>query len=97
MVPEKRENAPVFQNNRGKQGITGGDGLESSRPSQAVGSRGYYFRVGENPPHSPGLGWRAPVSDGRFLVFRSLRAIRSWKSRRILRSATSCGASRDAH
>jgi|ERR1035437_9804719 hypothetical protein len=36
MVPEKRENAPVFQNNRGKQGITGGDGFESSRPSRST-------------------------------------------------------------
>ena len=47
--------------------------FESSRPSQALGSPGYYFPVGGNPRHSRGLSWRAPVSDRQFLVFRSVR------------------------
>jgi hypothetical protein len=34
---------------------------------------GVLFPGGWNPRHSRGLGWRAPVSDRQFLVFRSLR------------------------
>jgi hypothetical protein len=41
--------------------------------NQAVGSPGYYFAVCENPRHSRGLGWRAPVSDRRLLAFWSVR------------------------
>jgi hypothetical protein len=47
--------------------------FESSLGSQAVGSLAYYFSVGENPRHSRDLGWRTPVSDRRFMAFRSLR------------------------
>ncbi len=36
-----------------------------------IGSPGYYFPMCENPRHSRGLGWRAPVSDRQFLAFRS--------------------------
>ena len=36
--------------------------FESSLGSQAVGSPGCYFPVRENPRHSRGLGWHAPVS-----------------------------------
>jgi hypothetical protein len=46
---------------------------ESSLGSQAVGSLAYYFSVRENPRHSRGLGWRTPVSDRRFMTFRSSR------------------------
>ena len=41
--------------------------------SQAVGSPGYYFPMCENPRHSRGLGWHAPVSVRQFLPFRSVR------------------------
>ena len=41
--------------------------------SQGVGSPRFYFPGCENPRHSRGLGWRASVSDWRFLEFRSLR------------------------
>jgi hypothetical protein len=47
--------------------------FESSVCSQAVWSPGYYFPVCENPRHSRGLGWCAPVSVRQFLPFRSLR------------------------
>ena len=40
---------------------------------QGVGSPRFYFPGCENPRHSRGLGWRASVSDRRFLEFRSLR------------------------
>jgi hypothetical protein len=36
-----------------------------------AGSPRFYFLVCENPRHSRGLGWRAPVSGRQFLVFRS--------------------------
>ena len=36
--------------------------FESSRPSQAVRSPGFYFPVGENRRHSRGLRGRIPVS-----------------------------------
>jgi hypothetical protein len=46
----------------------------SRSPSQAVGSPGCYFPVCENPRHSRGLGWHAPVSVRQFLPFRSVGA-----------------------
>jgi len=39
----------------------------------SVASPGYYFPVCENPRHPRGLGWRAPVSDRQFPIFRSVR------------------------
>jgi hypothetical protein len=47
--------------------------FESSLGSQAVESPGCYFPVCENPRHSRGLGWRAPVSDRRLLACWSVR------------------------
>lgn len=36
--------------------------FESSRPSQAAGSPGYYFPAGQNRRHSHGLGWRGSIT-----------------------------------